>query len=112
MRKTKTERPSIPGLIGAALKVEHYEIARYHTALNITKAMGLSDVTGLLRENLNEEVAAAKEILVLAHRIFAGAPTTFGEEGNDFETKKDQEEDRTSNDDERAGAAKLKKDEA
>jgi ferritin-like metal-binding protein YciE len=67
------------GLIGAALKVEHYEIARYHTALNITKAMGLSDVTG---------------------------------EGNDFETKKDQEADRTSNDDERAGAATLKKEEA
>jgi ferritin-like metal-binding protein YciE len=57
------------GLLGAALRTEHYEIAGYTASIEMAKVLGLSDVAELLTENLNEEVTAAKKILEAAHSI-------------------------------------------
>src|ERR1700712_3800484 len=41
------------GLIGAALRTEHYEIAGYTAAILMAKTLGLREVASLLNENLN-----------------------------------------------------------
>jgi ferritin-like metal-binding protein YciE len=63
------EGPSFDsGLIGAALRTEHYEIAGYEACISAAKTLGLGDVVSLLTANLNEELLAAKKIKA------AGAP--------------------------------------
>ena len=56
------------GLIGAALRTEHYEIAGYGARISMATTLGLTKVTRLLNSNLKEELAAAKKITA------AGAP--------------------------------------
>ncbi|MEO6167262.1 MAG: ferritin-like domain-containing protein [Chitinophagales bacterium] len=46
------------GLILAAQKVEHYEIATYGGLAQLAKTMGRKDVAGILEETLNEEKEA------------------------------------------------------
>lgn len=46
--------------LGSALRVEHYEIAGYTTAIAIAKAMGNTQCVALLNENLAQEVAMEK----------------------------------------------------
>jgi ferritin-like metal-binding protein YciE len=57
------------GLIGAALRTEHYEIAGYQATIAMAKTLGLSKVVSLLTENLNEELAAAEKITVVGGPI-------------------------------------------
>src|SRR5271163_2192447 len=54
------------GLVGAALRTEHYEIAGYQASIAMAKTLGLLDVASLLNENLNEELGAAKKISAAA----------------------------------------------
>lgn len=49
-------------LIGAAQRVEHYEMAGYGTARDFAKALGLSNVASLLEDTLAEEKAADKKL--------------------------------------------------
>ena len=56
------------GLIGAALRTEHYEIAGYEACISMATALGLPKIVKLLNSNLKEELAAAKKITA------AGAP--------------------------------------
>ena len=57
------ERPSKPMLeafnLGSGLRVEHYEIAAYRTAIAIATALGHDEVVRPLRESLAEEEAMA-----------------------------------------------------
>lgn len=57
------------GLIGTALRTEHYEIAGYHATISMAKTLGMQDVVDLLTENLNEELAAAAKITTAAQPI-------------------------------------------
>ncbi len=57
------------GLIGAALRTEHYEIAGYQATIAMAKTLGMSEVVSLLTENLNEELAAAEKITAAAGPI-------------------------------------------
>lgn len=57
------------GLIGAALRTEHYEIAGYQATIAMAKTLGLSKVVSLLTENLNEELAAAEKITTVGGPI-------------------------------------------
>jgi ferritin-like metal-binding protein YciE len=57
------------GLIGAALRTEHYEIAAYQATISMAKTLGMQDVIDLLTENLNEELAAAAKITEAAKPI-------------------------------------------
>jgi len=54
------------GLIGAAQRVEHYEIAGYGTASYFAQMLGNSEVADLLDQTLNEEKAADEKLNVIA----------------------------------------------
>lgn len=53
-------------LIGAAQKVEHYEIAGYGTARTFAEILGYDNVVTLLQETLDEEAAADKLLTDIA----------------------------------------------
>ena len=53
-------------LIGAAQKVEHYEIAGYGTARTFARALGQRDTANLLQQTLDEEAAADKKLTGIA----------------------------------------------
>jgi ferritin-like metal-binding protein YciE len=56
-------------LIGAAQKVEHYEIAAYGTARTHAEMLGYRRVAKLLQQTLNEEGATDKKLTQLAESI-------------------------------------------
>ena len=53
-------------LIGAAQRVEHYEIAGYGTARTYAKELGYDELVDLLQETLDEEGDANKKLTTLA----------------------------------------------
>lgn len=59
------------GLIGAALRTEHYEIAGYQASIAMAKALGMTEIASLLTDNLDEEIAAAEKITAAARPILA-----------------------------------------
>ncbi len=54
------------GLVLAAQKVEHYEIATYGGLVQLAKTLGLRQVAGLLDANLAEEKGADKLLTLVA----------------------------------------------
>jgi ferritin-like metal-binding protein YciE len=53
-------------MIGAAQKVEHYEIASYGSVCALAEALGHKDAARLLEETLNEEKAADQKLNQIA----------------------------------------------
>jgi ferritin-like metal-binding protein YciE len=47
---------------GAAARTEHYEIAAYTGLIEMARALGETEVVGLLEENLKEEKEALREV--------------------------------------------------
>ena len=60
-------------IVGAAARVEHYEIAGYTVAIGLAKGLGLKEVAALLNENLQEETAAAKALFANAKPLLKQA---------------------------------------
>ena len=56
-------------LIGAAQRVEHYEIAAYGTASEFAKLLGKSEHVSLLEETLQEEKETDEKLTELAKEI-------------------------------------------
>ncbi len=56
-------------LIGAAQRVEHYEIAGYGTVRTMAETLGESDHVSLLEETLQEEKETDEKLTELASRI-------------------------------------------
>jgi ferritin-like metal-binding protein YciE len=54
------------GLIGAAQRVEHYEMAGYGTARSLANRLGESQMAEILQQTLNEEGAANKKLTSIA----------------------------------------------
>ncbi len=54
------------GLIGAAQRVEHYEMAGYGTAIAHAKALGYEDLASILAQTLKEEEAADQLLTQIA----------------------------------------------
>jgi len=54
------------GIIIAAQKVEHYEIASYGALVNLSKSLGVSEATRLLEETLDEEKNADAKLTEIA----------------------------------------------
>src|SRR5262249_35074799 len=54
------------GIIGAAQRVEHYEIAGYGCARTYAQLLGLSEAARLLEETISEEKAADQKLNELA----------------------------------------------
>jgi ferritin-like metal-binding protein YciE len=50
-------------IAGAALRIEHYEIAGYTAAIAIAKTLGEREIVSLLTETLQEETEASQKIL-------------------------------------------------
>jgi ferritin-like metal-binding protein YciE len=57
------------GLIGAAQKVEHYEIAAYGTARAHANLLGLNKIARLLQQTLDEEGNTDRKLTQLAESI-------------------------------------------
>jgi ferritin-like metal-binding protein YciE len=57
------------GLIAAAQKVEHYEIAAYGTMATYAKQLGKNDILLLLKETIAEEKAADEKLSMIAEQI-------------------------------------------
>jgi ferritin-like metal-binding protein YciE len=53
-------------LIGAARKVEHYEIAGYGTLVTFARQLGHSDAERLLQQSLDEEKETDQKLTELA----------------------------------------------
>ena len=101
------------GLIGAGLRVEHYEVAGYHAAIAMAKAQGMNDVAALLKENLDEEIDMAKKVQTAAKAIYKQA-TQEEEEDDDAKpsskkSAKDKESEKKSKEDEKQAAPEVKK---
>lgn len=68
-------------LIGAAQRVEHYEIAAYGTVRAIAEQLGHSDVAEILQKTLDEEGAADKKLTSIAQdEVLEAASSEDGEE--------------------------------
>jgi ferritin-like metal-binding protein YciE len=61
------------GLIGAAQRVEHYEIAAYGTARAFAQALGEDEVAELLEQTLEEEVQTDRKLTSVAKAVNHGA---------------------------------------
>ncbi len=57
------------GLIGAAQRVEHYEIAAYGTARALARSLGHDEAVDLLTETLEEEKACDEKLTELAETV-------------------------------------------
>jgi ferritin-like metal-binding protein YciE len=96
------------GIVGAALRTEHYEIAGYTATIAMAKILSMPEVVGLLTENLNEELAAAEKILAAAQPILK---TAAGEPEQEKEPKSGKEKysEKKSKEDEKKAAPALKR---
>lgn len=56
------------GLIGAAQKVEHYEIATYGTLRALALKLGYKEAARLLEETLQEEKATDEKLTIIAEQ--------------------------------------------
>jgi ferritin-like metal-binding protein YciE len=56
-------------LIGAAQRVEHYEMAAYGCARAFALKLGRNDIVDLLQQNLDEEGAANKKLIEIAATV-------------------------------------------
>jgi len=76
-------------LIGAAQRVEHYEVAAYGTAKAMAEKLGLSEAADLLGETLDEEEEADKKLTEVAETLYeqveSGGEEEEGEEAEDEE---------------------------
>jgi ferritin-like metal-binding protein YciE len=75
-------------LIGAAQRVEHYEIAAYGTVRELAEVLGESDYAGLLQETLDEEKETDEKLTSLAKQI--------NEQANSEQEGKEEEEESSS----------------
>jgi ferritin-like metal-binding protein YciE len=96
------------GLIGAALRTEHYEIAGYQAAIAMAKTMGMQDVIDLLTKNLMEELAAAAKIIDAAGPILLES-SQEPEKAKGPKSAKEKYSAQKSREDEKAAAPDLKK---
>lgn len=61
------------GIIGAGGRVEHYEMAGYHTAISLATRLGASAVVALLQKSLAEEQAAEQKLRKIAAGLMKSA---------------------------------------
>jgi ferritin-like metal-binding protein YciE len=87
------------GIIGAALRTEHYEIAGYEACISMANTLKLPKIVKLLSANLKEELAAAKKITAASGPIMKQSakepeapkkPKTGNEEYSAKKSKEDE----------------------
>lgn len=112
LEKDETGALKDAGILGASLRVEHYEIAGYTAALAIAKALKEKEIVALLTETLKEETAAAKNVLAGAPAVLKAAATQEDEDDDEEEEKEEkdpeeQESEEKSEEDEKEAAPEL-----
>lgn len=80
MQEDMEETVMDAALIGAAQKVEHYEIAGYGTARTFAQILGLDDIAEILQETLDEEGETDKRLTEIAESANYEAASVGGEE--------------------------------
>jgi ferritin-like metal-binding protein YciE len=91
-------------LLGAALRVEHYEIAGYSAAIAIATSLGKTEAVGLLTQTLNEEQAASEKVTAQSKPTLKESASQGDEDEDDDAAPKTAKEKTT--------ARKSKEDEA
>lgn len=81
MEEDANENVMDAGLIAAAQKVEHYEIASYGTVRTWAELCGNEDAAELLEETLTEETEADQKLTELAENMVNPAAEEGEEEG-------------------------------
>lgn len=76
-------------LIGAAQRVEHYEMAAYGTARSFAQTLGETKVADLLQQTLEEEGETDKRLTVMAEQINKEAGAAEQEEEGEEEEDKE-----------------------
>jgi ferritin-like metal-binding protein YciE len=79
------------GLIGAARRVEHYEMAAYMGLISMAKQLGAMEAMERLQQNLQEEEATDKKLMQLSKGLLKRAPMPE-DEYNDEDESADLEE--------------------
>ena len=74
------------GLIGAAQRVEHYEIAGYGTVRALAETLGETDHVSLLEETLEEEKSTDEKLTELAEQINEQAKDTESQDEEETKT--------------------------
>ncbi len=74
-------------LIGAAQRVEHYEMAAYGTVCEFAKILGESEHASLLQETLNEEKETDEKLTQLARQINPQANETTNDAAEKTDSK-------------------------
>jgi ferritin-like metal-binding protein YciE len=67
-------------IIGAAQRVEHYEMAAYGTARTFAERLGNDEVASLLEETLNEEKEADRKLTQISEQLLQGMDEASGQE--------------------------------
>jgi len=99
------------GLIAAAQKVEHYEIASYGSVKAWAELLGHEEVTALLQETLSEEESADRKLSQLADsEVNSEAAMGAGEDDSDEDTGESNDVDEDS--EERATPARRQRSQA
>jgi ferritin-like metal-binding protein YciE len=96
------------GLIGAALRTEHYEIAGYEACIAMAETLEEREIAALLTENLKEENAAAEKITAAANSILKHSASEPEEEKKP-KSGKERYSEKKSKEDEKKAAPSLKK---
>lgn len=86
MREKPTEELLEFFNVGAAQKVERYEITAYETLIDMADKLGLSEAVGLLEENLQEEEAALNKLKAIASEF------DVTDDADEQETSEEEEE--------------------
>jgi ferritin-like metal-binding protein YciE len=86
------------GIVAAAQRVEHYEIAGYGTAKRLAELLGEDDAVKLLDESLQEETAAAEKLTEVAEQALY--PSAQSDEESDEESEEGEESDEEESDEE------------
>jgi ferritin-like metal-binding protein YciE len=80
------------GLIGAAQKVEHYEISAYGTVRTMAEMLGQEDAAELLEETLEEEKETDESLTEIAESIMSSEAGGEEDEEEDDEEEIEEEE--------------------
>ena len=97
------------GIVGAALRTEHYEIAGYRASISMAKTLGLDKIASLLTENLEEEEAAALKLEAVSRPLLKEAATQPGREETKPKSGKEKYPAQKSREDEKKAAPSIKR---
>jgi len=80
MKEDASDELMDAAIIGAAQRVEHYEMAAYGTARTFAERLGNDEVASLLEETLNEEKETDQKLTQISEQLLQAMDEGSGEE--------------------------------